>query len=532
MEPRSFMDNVFLGSQLLISMAPVPGIAAAVIAMQEIYRLIQSISSCQQEMHQLTDYAAGVLYTLSTNYDKYEKHEIDGAVDEVKRQIERLADDVRQWERFNKAQRYIKNTEIMAKLQHHRTRLEQSLQMLSLATQLRQQDWNIRFEAARERDRLDLEKLAQQQNEMIQLVQKMQETLQTVSLSSTPRMTPSAAMEYAIPRPPVCPPNEYTEARNELFRLRNYVGDTAVLPYRDLSKEVEKLGQRPIHAGTMFDIWKGVWLQDFLVALKVFRGVDIRIKDMDRIYRQVDLWRTLSHPNILKLYGIATLDSGPNIPLYFVSPWLKNRDVVTYLKNNPDADRLKLVYEIGKGLQYLHSLNIVHSYLQGSNVLVAIDGTAVLSDFSLSKVIDGSTLLTQSNGPQSSLRWMSPEAQNAGQLTFKSDVYSWAMTALQIFSGQIPYYPIRAMGQLVVTIVIGQKKPQRQDYPSPWITDRMWDLFTQCWSEEPEQRPPVDYILYEVGEMRKERGWPGEVDAGETNQRTIPVDEGEYPCAF
>lgn len=64
-----------------------------------------------------------------------------------------------------------------------------------------------------------------------------------------------------------------------------------------------------------------------------------------------------------------------------------------------------------KGLEYLHSINIMHGELQGSNVLVTLNGSAVLSDFSLSKVLEAGTMFTQSNGPPATLRWMSPEGQ-------------------------------------------------------------------------------------------------------------------------
>lgn len=44
---------------------------------------------------------------------------------------------------------------------------------------------------------------------------------------------------------------------------------------------------------------------------------------LQRINRQIDLWRSLQHPNILRLYGIVQLDNTTNAPIYFVSPWIK-----------------------------------------------------------------------------------------------------------------------------------------------------------------------------------------------------------------
>lgn len=68
-------------------------------------------------------------------------------------------------------------------------------------------------------------------------------------------------------------------------------------------------------------------------------------------------------------------------------------------------------------------------------MLVDQEGNAVLSDFSLSKIMDPNVLFTHSNGPQSSLRWMAPEAHNLQAMSSRTDVYSWGMTALQILTG-------------------------------------------------------------------------------------------------
>ncbi len=42
-----------------------------------------------------------------------------------------------------------------------------------------------------------------------------------------------------------------------------------------------KIGARPAHTGSTYDIWKGVWLGDYHVALRVFRGVSPRKRDVN-----------------------------------------------------------------------------------------------------------------------------------------------------------------------------------------------------------------------------------------------------------
>ena len=48
-------------------------------------------------------------------------------------------------------------------------------------------------------------------------------------------------------------------------------------------------------------------------------------------------WKSLKHPNIVPLLGV-TID-----PLEIVSDWMPGEDILGYIANHPDADRLFLV---------------------------------------------------------------------------------------------------------------------------------------------------------------------------------------------
>lgn len=91
---------------------------------------------------------------------------------------------------------------------------------------------------------------------------------------------------------------------------------------------------------------------------------------------------------------------------------------------------------------------------------------------------------------------------------------------------EIPFYKIKAMGQLVVNITLRKVRPERADHPSPDITDPIWNLFVQCWKGA-EERPSINHILEVVGaERQRRKGWIPEDEPSENEQDT------EYPAAF
>ena len=61
---------------------------------------------------------------------------------------------------------------------------------------------------------------------------------------------------------------------------------------------------------------------------------------LQRFYKEVILWETLSHPNILKLVGIQ--EDREKRQFVTVSEWMKHGNIMEYIKNN-HTNRLGLV---------------------------------------------------------------------------------------------------------------------------------------------------------------------------------------------
>ncbi|KAI8992710.1 hypothetical protein BD414DRAFT_283223 [Trametes punicea] len=164
--------------------------------------------------------------------------------------------------------------------------------------------------------------------------------------------------------------------------------------------------RRPIGFGGWGTVYKGTW-QGRIVAIKELGATASR----ELFKREVSIWKTLQHPNVLALYGASSTASEP--------PW----------------------YLIAKGMSFLHHKEVLHGDLKGVNVLVNDKGHCVISDFGQSEMRLEAARISGKPLPQGTLRWKAPELISGnGKLTKETDVYAFAITVVEILTkGDIPW---------------------------------------------------------------------------------------------
>ncbi|KDQ56250.1 hypothetical protein JAAARDRAFT_306463 [Jaapia argillacea MUCL 33604] len=211
------------------------------------------------------------------------------------------------------------------------------------------------------------------------------------------------------------------------------------------------------------------------------------------LYREAIIWRSLSHENILPLVGIDAGSQSP-CPCILVSPWMDNGNVNDYVRSQALSNQqvVQLLREVSCALGYLHDRQIVHGDIRGGNILVDENGHAKLMDFGLAFASE----MTQSTVASGSPRWMAPELHDPKSFGLASgvklpptDVYGFAFTCLEVYTGQRPFPELSEISALIAVIA-----GQRPDRPSAeecgrFFSDRFWCLLEKCWSHQPEARP-------------------------------------------
>ncbi|WVW80754.1 hypothetical protein I302_102740 [Kwoniella bestiolae CBS 10118] len=248
-------------------------------------------------------------------------------------------------------------------------------------------------------------------------------------------------------------------------------------------------------------VWKGRW-HDQVVAIKDLDP----LTDKHLFLAEVNIWCRLDSEYVLPFFGASSAVGPP--PWFLVSPWMKNGRITDYVRSEVGSrvDRIALIHRVAQGMEYLHSRDVVHGDLKGQNILIDDEGRPKLCDFGLSQIkID---ITSKSASPPEgesnagTLRFLPPERLKLSPLTKECDVYSFAMTIYQIYSGEIPFAALDAYNAKM-SILEGVRPPQIPDIP-----DELYNLMTRCWAADPRVRPTYEQISTELETMYQHSGSP------------------------
>ncbi|CAI5515052.1 unnamed protein product [Closterium sp. Naga37s-1] len=100
----------------------------------------------------------------------------------------------------------------------------------------------------------------------------------------------------------------------------------------------------------------------------------------------------------------------------------------------PWRERVQMAFTCADVLAQLHRLNLVHRNFKASNVLLQPDGTAVVADYGLARVVADWKMHVQMRGA-SSMSYIDPAYFDSGTLTRLSDTYAFGIFLLELVSG-------------------------------------------------------------------------------------------------
>jgi putative two-component system response regulator len=144
----------------------------------------------------------------------------------------------------------------------------------------------------------------------------------------------------------------------------------------------------------------------------------------------------LKHPNILEVYDFGYEEG----LAYLVLELIEGGTLADRVGKPMDLREVIAILEpLAAALDHAHAHGILHRDIKPSNILLHKDGTPVLADFGLAKLLGSLRRLTSSGTVMGTPEYMSPEQAGDDPMGPSSDRYSLAVVAYEMLTGRVPF---------------------------------------------------------------------------------------------
>jgi serine/threonine protein kinase len=147
-----------------------------------------------------------------------------------------------------------------------------------------------------------------------------------------------------------------------------------------------------------------------------------------------------------------------------------------------------IMFEVALGMDWLHSLNIVHRDLKASNVLTRGRKMycCLVADYECSQGVEGTGFF---RAPEILQAYKDMKLMERREVFSKAaDVYAYGMTCYEVFTGELPFEGHRGNDY---DLVLNGARPVVPEYIEGWTRE----LLNGCWESNPGDRPSFGEIL-------------------------------------
>jgi eukaryotic-like serine/threonine-protein kinase len=181
------------------------------------------------------------------------------------------------------------------------------------------------------------------------------------------------------------------------------------------------------------------------VALKVTKSENDDPDGQQVFAREYEALSALRNPAIVTIYDYGINAGREFLAMeYFPRGDLKSR----LLRGMLEADALRYLEQIARGLQVVHEAGVLHRDLKPPNLMLRENDTIVLIDFGLARSLDGGPNNTRTGVLRGSPYYMSPEQALGEDLDGRTDLYSLGVLFYEMITGRKPYTGHSAMDVL------------------------------------------------------------------------------------
>ncbi|MBZ0289872.1 MAG: serine/threonine protein kinase, partial [Anaerolineae bacterium] len=175
------------------------------------------------------------------------------------------------------------------------------------------------------------------------------------------------------------------------------------------------------------------------VALKVLRASLAEQAGMvERFMQEATIVNRLRHPHVVAVNNYGMLKGRFYLELQYMPGGTLAQRFKKPVEIGPQ-EAVRLLRHVASALDYAHQMGVVHRDLKLENILLDKRGDALLSDFGIARLVDG-TRMTATGSVMGTPLYISPEqARGESKMDRRSDLYSMAVIAYLLAVGRFPF---------------------------------------------------------------------------------------------
>ena len=232
-----------------------------------------------------------------------------------------------------------------------------------------------------------------------------------------------------------------------------------------------------------------------IVAVKMILAGQFADKlDVERFYAEAEAAANLRHPNIVGIHEVGQCEGQH----FFSMDYIAGESLADKVRDNPltPEEAARYVKTVAEAMQFAHDQGILHRDLKPANVLVDGDGHPFITDFGLSKRVDGASQLTMTGGVVGTPSYMPPEqaAGRSDEVGVASDVYALGAVLYQLTTGSPPF---RSANVAQTIQLVLHSEPVSPRTLNPGIPRDLETICLKCLQKEPDRRYGSARVLAE-----------------------------------
>ncbi|HSR94854.1 MAG TPA: serine/threonine-protein kinase [Solirubrobacterales bacterium] len=198
---------------------------------------------------------------------------------------------------------------------------------------------------------------------------------------------------------------------------------------------------------------------------------------------------SIEHPNVVPIYAAGEEDGIPFIAMRYVSGSDLGRRLAREGRLEPAA-AVRLIAQVGNGLDAIHAAGLVHRDVKPANVLLTGgDGEdhAYITDFGVARNVATESGLTQTGRFVGTLDYVAPEQISGGRVDARTDVYALGCLLFKLLTGEVPFPREGEAARLYAHLNDPPPAPSLHATAVPMALD---DVVIRAMSKQPDDRQP------------------------------------------